>query len=162
MQRIGSSKNMLFLFSPVNQIPPVAARYLATPCHPIHPKVAYMCANRDRNTLWWRVNIGHLQLFKRVVRSWCARRARIAFQEALQKRGLDKLGRPFPSDASKQARGLTGSLELCLRPDTRDQSFKSLQNDALRFLDEVLKKQASTGNDSLHSRDSHSARRRKS
>lgn len=160
MHKMGYSRNMLLLYNPENQISPIAARYLAIPFHPIQPKIAHMWANRDRNALWWRVNTSQLQPFKRVVRSWCARRARIAFQEALQKRGLDALGRPLPSKASKQAQALTGSLEICLHQDTRDCSFSSLQNDVLRSLDKVLKNQASNDSDPSQKHRSRSSRRK--
>lgn len=153
------SKNMLLRYSPKNHIPPVAARYLAAPLHPIYPKISHMWAQRDRSILWWRVNTQQLRPFKRVVRSWCARRARIAFQEALHTRGLDKLGRPISSEASNQTQGLKGSLEVILRPETRDLSFESLQQDALGHLDSVLQKNADTRNAPSSRKGSQSAKR---
>ncbi|KAJ5887477.1 hypothetical protein N7495_007518 [Penicillium taxi] len=136
------SAALVVRYSPTHIIPPVAQRYLTSPVHPIGPKIAYMYANRDRKTLWWRVSVSPLHQFKRVVRSWCARRVRIAFESALNKRGIDKLGHPLPSDAPRRKQSLIGSLEVIARPPCVQQSFTDLQKDADRLLGDILRLRA--------------------
>lgn len=139
MKFLASSSNLLFRYSPEPVIPPVAQRYLGSPVHPIHPKIAYMYEHRDPTTLWWRVSVSHLNQFKRTIRSWCARRARIAFQEALRRQGYDKLGRPLSPPISMEKQPFLGSLEVTIRPSCVHQSFEAVQKDADFLLQGILK-----------------------
>ena len=157
MRVISTTNTMLLRYNSKPIIPPVSNRYLGDPTHTIRPKIAHMYATRDTNTLWWRVAISQLQMFKRVVRSWCSRRARIAFQEALKHQGYDKLGRPLPSAASNRLEGLTGSIELVVRPTIRDQSFQTVQRDADHLLESLLQYKASPRGRTSKRSETHSA-----
>lgn len=139
MKFIASSSNLLFRYASEPVIPPVAQRYLGSPVHPIRPKIAYLYEHRDPNTLWWRVSVSHLNQFKRTIRSWCARRARIAFQEALKRQGFDKLGRPLSLSSSIGKQALLGSLDITIRPACVNQSFEAVQKDADFLLQGILK-----------------------
>ena len=117
--------------------PPVAARYLGAPIHPIRPKIVHMLAHRDRTTLWWRVSVNKLLSHKRVVRSWCARRVRIAFEEALKQQGLDKLGKRV-SDSATLPRDFIGSMEVNIESPCVAQSFEDLQKGANKVISELM------------------------
>lgn len=60
---------------------------------------------RDKNTLWWNVYTPNNIAQKRVVRSWCNRRLRNAFKEALAARGFDKEGRSIEWPGIQNLRG---------------------------------------------------------
>lgn len=142
MKLAASSNNLLLRYNNKPVIPPVAGRYLGSPVHPIRPKIAHLYENRDRNTLWWRVSVSQLTHLKRVVRSWCARRARIAFQQALKQQGFDRLGVPIPSLPCAQDERLTGSLDIIIRPPCVKQSFETVQQDTHRLLGSILSQRA--------------------
>jgi hypothetical protein len=91
-----------------------------------------MWENRSKNELWWRVNINvELGNYKRVVRSWAARRARSAFRQALAHHGLDPLGHPLPSiPDTEQPDPLLGTMEVFVREGFLNQRYDVLQNDA--------------------------------
>ncbi|KAJ5560377.1 hypothetical protein N7513_002776 [Penicillium frequentans] len=137
-----SSLGMNLRYCPQNIIPSIAQRYLGSPTHPIRPKIAHMWANRDPNTLWWRVSVAPIGHMKRVVRSWCARRTRIAFQQALRNQGYDELGVPLQDFPTPRKHNLTGSLELVLRPACVDLDFKIVQRDADNLLQKMLKQRS--------------------
>lgn len=142
---------MLFRYTSEAVIPPVAQRYLGSPVHPIRPKIAYMHEHRDPNALWWRVSVSHLNQFKRTIRSWCARRARIAFQEALKRQGFDRLGHPLDlSSSSIQNQALLGSLDITIRPSCVHQSFEAVQKDADFHLKGLLKQRERRGERANH------------
>ncbi|KAJ6113293.1 hypothetical protein N7523_006610 [Penicillium sp. IBT 18751x] len=143
MKLTASTKNLSLLYSSKHIIPPVAARYMGSPVHPIAPKVAHSWEGRDRDTLWWRVSVSHITQLKRVVRSVCARRARVAFELALKEKGFDRLGRPLLSTYSWLPQDpLTGSVDLIIRPSFVKQSFETVQHDARLVLEGLLKQRA--------------------
>jgi hypothetical protein len=143
MKLTSSTKNLSLLYSSKHVIPPVAARYLGSPVHPIAPKIAHMWATRDRDILWWRVSVSNITHLKRVVRSVCARRARLAFELALKEKGFDRLGRPLLSSLSWLPQDpLTGSVDLIVRPSFVKQSFETVQQDARLVLEGLLKQRA--------------------
>ncbi|KAJ5733066.1 hypothetical protein N7533_013513 [Penicillium manginii] len=137
-----TSDNFMVRFNPVHTIPMVASRYLTAPGHPLRPKIAHMWNNRSKNELWWRVNINvELGSYKRVVRSWAARRTRSAFQQALAHHGLDPLGHPLPSiPDSERPDPLLGSMEVFVRKGFLDQKFGVIQDDANYLLQVILNK----------------------
>lgn len=143
MKLTASSSTLSLLYSSKHVIPPVAARYMGSPTHPIAPKITHSWMTRDRNSLWWRVSVSHITQLKRVIRSWCARRARLAFEQALKDKGFDHLGTPLPSSALLPPQdALTGSLDLIVRPSLAKQSFKTVQQDAHSVLESILKQRA--------------------
>ncbi|KAJ5719995.1 hypothetical protein N7493_006873 [Penicillium malachiteum] len=133
------SSSLLLRYCPQNVIPPVAQRYLGSPFHPIRPKIAHMHATRDPNTLWWRASVAPIGDLKRVVRSWCARKARLALQQALRNHGFDDLGRPLSDFPVPQKYNLTGSLEVIVRPNGVGQSFETFRDDADHLLGHILR-----------------------
>lgn len=135
-----TSDNFMVRFNPKHTIPTVASRYLTVPGHPIRPKIAHMWDNRSKNELWWRVNINvELGNYKRVVRSWAARRARSAFRQALAHHGLDPLGHPLSSiPDTEQPDPLLGSMEVFVREGLLNQRFDVLQNDANYLILSIL------------------------
>lgn len=135
-----SSDSFMVRYSPRHTIPMVANRYLTVPLHPLRPKIAHMWDNRSKNELWWRVNINvELGSYKRVVRSWAARRARSAFRQALEHHGLDPLGRPLPCPLdTEQADPLLGTMEVFVREGFLNQNFHDIQNDANYLLQCIL------------------------
>lgn len=131
-----ATSGLTYSFSDKVRIPPYAARYLASSFSPLYPKLTQIYAQRDPNTLWWRVSVGQLHDFKRVVRSWSARRARIAFKEALKKQGFDEAGRRI--DSTDQRGPLAGSFEIHLRRPSLEQSFQEIQKDSESLLIDIL------------------------
>ncbi|KAJ5263268.1 hypothetical protein N7478_010873 [Penicillium angulare] len=141
-----SSPGLVLRYTTEYVLSPIGKRYLGSADHPIRPKIAYMYENRERNTLWWRVSTSKIGDFKRVVRSWCARRARIAFREALKNQGYDELGIPLPDSPKAQTRRLTGSLEILFHPKCVNQSSETLQRDTDRCLEEILQRREKFSN----------------
>lgn len=140
---IRSTSQFLLRYSPRHLIPPVAMRYMAAKYHPIRPKILHMYANRDKSTLWWRVSIHHLPL-KRVVRSWCARRVRRAFREALGERGYDHEGRRIQQDnqnpqlESSAEVGLNGTAEIMVHQQSIKQDYASVREECLILVDTLV------------------------
>lgn len=134
-----SPSGLLLRYCPENTIPPIAQRYLASPVHPIRPKISHICANRDPNTLWWRVSVSPLGDFKRVVRSWSARRGRMAFRQALKNQGYDELGKPLPDSPISREYPFTGSMELSMRPSSLNKPLEVIQKETDRLLAHILK-----------------------
>ncbi|KAF7184270.1 hypothetical protein CNMCM7691_004956 [Aspergillus felis] len=120
-------------YNPKTVLPPVANRYILSETHPIRPKIQHMYANRDPNTLWWRVNPQPLQSFKRVVRSWATRRVRLAFRQALTAQGFDVEGRRLVSETAGSAAmrspkdGLQGSLEIAVLPQSVKVGYDTIE-----------------------------------
>ncbi|KGO68135.1 hypothetical protein PITC_053880 [Penicillium italicum] len=133
-----STNSLMLRYWPKCNTPPVAARYLNSPTHPIRPKIVDLCGHRERNTLWWRVSVANLQQSKRVVRSWCARRVRIAIEQALKQQGLDKLGNPLVSESSLQRKKLSGTMDIYVQPPCVAQDFESVQKDAHHLISMLL------------------------
>lgn len=135
---VGSTGSLVVRYWPKCNTPPVAARYLNASSHPIRPKIIHLCGHRDKDTLWWRVSVTQLQQSKRVVRSWAARRVRIAFEQALRQQGLDKLGKSLNSDSSLQKNNLKGTMEVYIQKECIAQDFEAVQKDATNLLSSLL------------------------
>ncbi|KAJ5194443.1 hypothetical protein N7491_001781 [Penicillium cf. griseofulvum] len=135
---VTSTNSMVLRYWSKCNTPPVAARYLNSPTHPIRPKIVDLCAHRERKTLWWRVSVSQIQQSKRVVRSWCGRRVRIAFEQALKQQGLDKLGKPLVSECPSRGKKLTGTIEIYIQPPCVTQDFEGIQKDAHHLLTLLL------------------------
>lgn len=136
-------------YLPRTQIPPVASRYLGSPTHSIYPKIAHMYATRDRTVLWWRVSAQHLMVYKRVVRTWCSRKMRIAFKQALKTHGFDAEGKRITS-APRPSAGwisgdddrLTGTVEITINPRFIREDMSNLQSDMDQTVRNLLERQA--------------------
>lgn len=126
----------------------VANRYLGSPTHPINPKIAHMYAHREENNLWWTVSVQPLMSYRRVVRSWCARRTRVAFKQALRERGFNWEGRRLlgkmatptmtPSELGIPGDDLTGTVELIVHPPCVKEKFPVIQKEMSFIVDALL------------------------
>ncbi|RAK96906.1 uncharacterized protein BO80DRAFT_312979, partial [Aspergillus ibericus CBS 121593] len=130
-------------YYPVNKPSHVALRYLTADVHPLQPKIAHMYATRDKDMLWWMINPSYLMStkMKRVVRSWCSRRARMAFQLALKEHGYDTHGRRTGEkslDAGKEQKDLKGRVELVLHADIIRAQFEDLQKEMNAGVDALI------------------------
>lgn len=152
---IALTKLMRLMFAPEPRLPPVAFRYLVSTCNPIRPKIRHMYSTRDRNTLWWRVSVHSLQDHKRVIRSWCARRVRLAFKLAMKERGYDSEGRRLASstttdmnkaDAGRHGNNLRGTVEIVLRPAIVDGQWPMVRRDVDRLVDRIVEVQTDAQN----------------
>lgn len=147
MKVIASTSLYLLRYEPKTVIPPVAKRYLGSPIHPLQPKIAHMYAHRDPNTLWWRVAIHPLQQYRRVVRSWGARRTRLAFQQALEARGFDREGRRIEDStrgagkttATGKNGNLVGSVEILVKEASIKEKFPTIQKEMSSIVDTLLR-----------------------
>ncbi|GAE00229.1 conserved hypothetical protein [Paecilomyces variotii No. 5] len=143
MKLVQTTKQFHLRWSQKTVVPPVAARYLGAQSHPIRPKIAHMYANRDPDTLWWRVQTNSLD-HKRVVRSWCARRVRNAFRKALRDRGYDGEGRRISQStdavepSSQPEPGLKGSVEIVVRPESIKEKFTEVLKESSSLVDTVV------------------------
>lgn len=131
------TNNFGFRYWAKHKTPPVAGRYANFYVHPIRPKILHMLAHRDPDTLWWHVSVNNLQSSKRVVRSWCARRVRLAFKEALKQQGLDMLGKRI-SESSPCPTNLTGNIEIFPELACVTQSSADIQKDANDIISQLV------------------------
>ncbi|CDM27291.1 unnamed protein product [Penicillium roqueforti FM164] len=138
MKFVTSTNSLVLRYWPKCNTPPVAARYLNSPTHAIRPKIVDLCGHRERNTLWWRVSVSQLQQSKRVVRSWCARRVRMAVEQALRQQGLDKLGNPLVSEAPLRRRKLSGTMDIYIQPPCVTRNLEGVQKDADHLISLLL------------------------
>lgn len=134
---VGKTSNFGYRYWAKHKTPPIAGRYANFAIHPIRPKILHMIAHRDPDALWWNVSTNNLQSYKRVVRSWCARRVRFAFKEALKEQGLDILGKRI-SESSSCPTNLTGNMEVFLEEACITQSFADIQNDANDIISQLV------------------------
>ncbi|EAW08854.1 uncharacterized protein ACLA_097960 [Aspergillus clavatus NRRL 1] len=144
MKLLKTTNYFVMRYVPQTKIPPVAARYLGSNTNPIRVKVQDMYTHRNPETLWWRVSLQPLQSFKRVVRSWGARRARLAFRQALAARGFDPEGRRLVSQAQgseteqQSLQGLKGSLEFIVRPQSVKDEYAAVRKEMDYLLHTLL------------------------
>ncbi|RMX82938.1 hypothetical protein D0869_05674 [Hortaea werneckii] len=118
---------------------PPTKDYLADPAHPHHLKAKQKSQAFNPQILNWRVHCPVAASGKKVIRDWCSRRARTAFQETLQQqlrlnldgspqhqegRGDGKSSPPpsfqsaEKSDRGASRQGLKGALLVLLKADT--------------------------------------------
>ncbi|CBF78185.1 predicted protein [Aspergillus nidulans FGSC A4] len=147
MKTIGPKNLYTARFSPNQIISPIAHRYLTARVNPITPKIQYLCDNRDRNTLWWRVSVSALVSYKRVVRSWVARRARAAFKQELKERGFDAEGRRLDSSTPRSAAAhgfsgnMTGTLNIDLEPAMISATFPMIREEMKFTMNALIQEQ---------------------
>ncbi|KAL6239555.1 hypothetical protein BDW75DRAFT_198503 [Aspergillus navahoensis] len=147
MKTIGPKNLYIARFSPNQIISPIAHRYLTARVNPITPKIQYLCDNRDRNSLWWRVSVSALGSYKRVVRSWVARRARAAFQQELKERGFDVEGRrldsvtPHSAAAHGFSGNMTGTLNIDLQPAIISATFPMIREEMRSTMNILIQEQ---------------------
>lgn len=111
---------------------------LDNPSHVLHLATRRRLALRDMETLWWNVTSNTLSE-KKVVRSWCSRRLRVAFAEALEVKGFDREGRAWARQNGSTVACLRGSLELLGTEDIVTAKFTEVQEQAGSIVDAIVK-----------------------
>ena len=94
--------------------------------------------------------------FKRVVRSWSARRTRSAFREALRERGFDAEGRKVAGDSdqnTEEADSLKGSLDIMIQPKGVRVDSGTIKTDIKYLLDILLQRGSTELDDHLENED---------
>ena len=129
---------------PKNVLPPVAARYIGIiNYHPIVPKLQHVYRNREKGTLWWSVSPAKMTGHKKVIRSWCSRRIRHAFCDALRERGFDRDGRVVVLDESGvvvgKEKGLQGTLDIRMNADLLEATYADIAEQAGFLVDHLRK-----------------------
>ena len=139
---IQKNKLLQLRYCPQNVPSSIASRYLGQIHNPVLPKIAHMYQHRDRTTLWWSISSNRLLDYKRVVRSWSARRVKTAFRESLRRRGFDDQGREVVLDSLgkvvQTTQGCTGTLELFVLPRVIKESFEEIQKVADEAVDTLI------------------------
>jgi hypothetical protein len=140
MKALKNTKQFVLRYYPKGIMTPVAARYAGVETHPLRPKILHMYANRDPNTLWWKVSVNHLPL-KKVVRSWAARRVRSAFREALKERGFDHEGRCIVQEgsSSSQTAGLKGTADIIVNQCSIREESAAVQEEMASLVDTLVR-----------------------
>lgn len=77
-----------------------------------------------------------------MVRSWCARRVRVAIEQALRQHGLDKLGKPLVPGSPLGRTSVTGTLDVLVQLPCVTQKMDSLQQDANNLVSSFLEHEA--------------------
>ncbi|PGH34109.1 hypothetical protein GX50_03072 [[Emmonsia] crescens] len=139
----------------------------------LRPKIEYMWATREKGNLWWSASThGDITSEKSVIRSWCARRVRTAFRDALKERGYDKTGRRIPDieqqeqEQQQQQDGkslsqlevLKGTLEIHFRLAVKAAKYTDLVREAgviVERIEAYLKKLGEGGSDAGRSSKAH-------
>ena len=134
-----SGVGLTLRYCPQHIMTPVALRYISAPYNPIRPKIMHMYETRDRNTLWWRATTSHLLPEKKVVRVWCARRARRAFKHALKKQGFDEVGHPLIPGEQEVFKG---SMEVIACPPLITMKYETLEQEADTLLAKIMELRA--------------------
>ncbi|KAL1952556.1 hypothetical protein VTO42DRAFT_4814 [Malbranchea cinnamomea] len=140
--RVRNVKLFFTYFNPKNVPPPIALRYLSvSQFNPILPKIKHMYATREKGNLWWSVGHGNLTNHKRVIRSWCARRLRHAFRQALKQRGFDKDGKLLMFDVegnvTEKKKGLVGTLDIRMNVELLTAKYADIVQQAGLLVDHL-------------------------
>jgi len=103
---------------------------------------------RDRNSLWWWVNCPSIFHPKSTVRHYHARRLKLAFENALKAKGLDKQGRPIAGlipPLHSRVTPPTGSLRLIMKEGMSEVKYADLQEKCSMVIDNMLVAQQRMG-----------------
>jgi hypothetical protein len=106
-------KDFTFSFRPAHVFTWTSSRHLEIPILATASSAPYLLnryAQYDDTPLWWGcIGEGGTPSSKRTVRSWLARRGRIAFTESLRKQGWDKEGRVLAELRGDERKNLFGT-----------------------------------------------------
>ncbi|KAG5293183.1 hypothetical protein I7I50_03505 [Histoplasma capsulatum G186AR] len=115
----------------------------------LRPKIEYMWAMREKGCLWWSASThGDITSERSVIRSWCARRVRTAFRDALKERGYDKTGRRIQAIKQheqqiqdgrplSQLEALKGTLEINFRLAVKAAEYTDIVREAGILIDGI-------------------------
>ncbi|EEH16429.1 hypothetical protein PABG_06516 [Paracoccidioides brasiliensis Pb03] len=107
-------------------------------------KIQHLWAMREKGDLWWSASAhGEVSSEKSVIRTWCTRRVRTAFRDALRAHGYDDCGRRMPDIERKdgvpqsQLEVLKGSLELHVRLAVKEAKYTDLVRQSERVVESI-------------------------
>lgn len=134
-----ATPNFVLRYVPMFSIPPTGKRYMGVPLHPLFHKIKHTYETCDKSLLLWYVNGLKSGSFKHAPRSWCTRRTRAAFQNALKERGFDRMGRRIRNTQETRQRGdLRGTVTITMHEQCMGQDFGTVQKDLSGLLDSLL------------------------
>lgn len=134
-------RHVILRYLPTWPMPPTTGLIVYNqPFHPLVPKLLHIYRTRDRNSLWMRVDMRPLMMYKRAPRIWCARRARHALRGALFAHGYDWRGQQMEPGAGKSALkgNLTGSLTLTLQREFLLQDYATVRSEIREMVDDLV------------------------
>ncbi|RMJ22382.1 hypothetical protein PHISP_06746 [Aspergillus sp. HF37] len=134
-----ATPNFVLRYVPMFSVPPTGKRYMGVPLHPLWHKITHNYETCDNSLLLWYVNGLKAGSFKHAPRSWCTRRTRAAFQNALKERGFDRMGRRIPNTQETRQKGdLRGTVTITMNEQCMGQDFGTVQKDVSGLLDSLL------------------------
>ena len=127
---------------PKNVLPPVASRYIdMMSYHPAVPKIEHIYKHREKGTLWWNISPAKMVGHKKVIRSWCSRRVRHAFRDALRERGFDRDGKVNvlneSGDVVGKEKGLQGTLDIRMNATLFEAKYADIEEQAGLLVDHL-------------------------
>lgn len=113
--------------------------------HPLRELTIAKYAER-KDPLWWNV-LGKTELRPRVVRSWAINRTRVAFKDALKRKGYDENGYRLSdsADGQRPEKDLVGSVLFMVNQGAAKASFEELNTEADAVLDAILQSSRTKG-----------------
>ena len=113
--------------------------YLSDPYHVLHQKYKKRYEERRRDTLWWTAWTGTSISTKNIVRSYCNKKLRSIFKQALRERGLNDDGRRMATEKWPNGGfGLMGSLRLNGSKATVNANEEDLRKECLALIDKLF------------------------
>ncbi|KFY10754.1 hypothetical protein V491_07486 [Pseudogymnoascus sp. VKM F-3775] len=110
---------------------------LTTPAHPRHEIMKRKWESRT-DPLWWSCLSSKQVGMKRVVRSWLSNRARVAFVNALKRKGYDTNGYRIDGNGDEGPKpNLVGSLHLATRSELLRAKWPDVEEQADKIVAEI-------------------------
>lgn len=104
--------------------------HVATDDHPMAIIARYKCALREKEPLWWHV-LSTKAIGVRVIRAWHVNRLRVAFKDALKRKGFDQVGRKISGPgATNSESDLWGTIHFMILEDIKTTSWTVLNTQA--------------------------------
>lgn len=153
LKKVGKVKlrTCILHHNPDNCLTTQAARYFLPTSHPpLAPKIRHLYERREHGTLWWSVTTGTLNsAWKKTVRSWCARRTRQAFRQALRERGFDLDGKKLIVDSEgciiDRRNTLRGTVEVRMGRELLLARYTQIMQDTRTCVDYLERKSRQIG-----------------
>lgn len=124
-------------WSPQHIVPINSRLQLITPGHPRYEIMNRKWESRT-DPLWWNCLTAKQISAKRVVRSWLNKRARVAFLNALKRKGYDTNGYRIDGNGDEDPiPNLVGSLHLTTRAELLRAKWPDVENQADKIVVEL-------------------------
>lgn len=106
--------------------------------HPLRELALTKWAER-KDPLWWNV-LSKTEVSPRVVRGWAINRTRVAFKNALKRKGYDENGYRLndPSGSKRPEKDLVGSVQFMINQGAVKASWEEMNAEADMILDGML------------------------